>query len=532
MADSTRGAAPTRLTWLDRLVASVDPQRGLKRLAARTALAHYEAARPSTQRKWRTTSGEPNHLPGMSAVALRNHARYLERNHDIARGIVSTLVHNVVGPAGIGVEFQPRRRDGTIHSQYAAALGTAWKDWARRPEVTWKLHWAAAQRLQARTWFRDGEAFGQRIVGPVPGLDHGTRVPYSIELIEPDLVPLDFDDEARRIRQGCERNAWGRALAWHVYKGHPEDAGTWRGVRPQAETKRVPAERMLHLAHCDRIGQIRGVSAFASVITRLEDIKDYEESERVAAKVAAMITGFVKRHHPDGYDPKGMETDEEGNLKPRDLRMQPGMIIDSLAVGEEIGLLAANRPNPNLALFRAGQLRALAGGVLASYSSIARDYNGTYSAQRQELVEQWVHYAVLSDDFASGMVLPVVQDFVVAADLSGVAPTPRDLLEGTADDVLLVYPSMPWIEPMREMSAWLLAVQAGFASEYEVMRKRGVNPADLLAQVMEWRGKTKAADLTFSSDAATQTQTSTVAAAEAGLAPSSGQADGGNAAAA
>ena len=59
------------------------------------------------------------------------------------------------------------------------------------------------------------------------------------------------------------------------------------------------------------------------------------------------------------------------------------------------------RPNPNLITFRNGQLRAFAAGISASYSSVSRNYDGTYSSQRQELVEQWVHYACLTDDFVS-----------------------------------------------------------------------------------------------------------------------------------
>lgn len=39
-----------------------------------------------------------------------------------------------------------------------------------------------------------------------------------------------------------------------------------------------------------------------------------------------------------------------------------------------------------LLALRAGQLKAIAAGIGAGYSSIARSYDGTYSAQRQELV--------------------------------------------------------------------------------------------------------------------------------------------------
>lgn len=486
-----------RLNLVDRAVAALWPERGVARLRSRLILAQYEAAKPGTQRKFRSTSGEPNLLPGSSAAALRNQMRYLERNHDISRGALNVLVNNTVGAQGIGVEFQPRRADGTIHEEYAAALNEAWRDFCRKPEVTHTYAMGGMQRLLARSLYRDGEVFGQHVDGAVPTLDHGTRVPYSVEMIEADLVPLDYDDEGKGIRQGVERDTWGRMRALHVYRSHPESIGG--SVR--RDTKRMPAERVIHAALRDRIGQVRGVTAFASVITRIEDIKDYEESERIAAKVAAMITGYVKRNSPEGYDPTGMELDEEGRLKPREMRLGAGAIIDTLAVGEEIGLLDPNRPNPNLVGFREGQLRAYAAGIGASFSSIARNYNGTYSAQRQELVEQWVHYMVLCDVFVSSILRPIVERFIRAADMSGAVPMPRDVKPGTHDDVLYVAPSMPWIDPLKEITAWLAAVQAGFASEYEVLRKQGKNPRDVLEQIATWRNQAKDKGLVFNSDA-------------------------------
>lgn len=488
---------------IDRLVAWRDPVRGLERAQARRALAHYEGAKPSRQRKRRSDNSSPDTLVGMSAAALRAHARYLERNHDLSRGALRVLVNNVVGASGIGIEPQPRRMDGTIHTEYAEALREAYRDWQRKPEVTKKYRWPMAQRLMAYTWFRDGEAFAQELMGPVPFLNHGTRVPYSLELFEPDFVPLDYDDEGKRVRQGIQTSVWGEATGYMVYKGDPRDTMVLRGGN---ELKTIPADRMLHLATLDRLHQRRGVSEFASVITRTEDLKDLEESERIAAKVAASLTAFVKRDEKMGFEGNGPqpEVDADGNVLPRDMRLQPGMIIDTLQVGEEIGVIDSNRPNPNLVAWRAGQLRAYAAGIGASYSSISRDYNGTYSAQRQELVEQWVHYAVLTDEFVGMFVQPAWESFVRIAHLSGVVPMPPDLRPGSADDALFVGQSMPWINPVHEAAAWEKLVQAGFASEVEVIRRRGGNPRDVLEQVESFRKDAAEKALVFTSNAATK----------------------------
>lgn len=512
MADHTPAPKKTLgdlLNPVDRVVAWFSAAQGLHRLNQRYALDRltrvqaraHEASSPGRSRKFYKDNLGPNAIVLQGAAAVRAQARHMDRNNDIARGITRTMVNNVVGPNGIGIEPQPRRKDGSIHEDYAAALRLAFRDWCRYPEVQERFQFAKCQRMAAKAWVRDGEVFSQDLIGDVPGLNHRSRVPYSIELFEADFVPLDFN-EGTAIVQGIERNAWGAARAYWVYKGNPLET-LWPLGLNRNDLKRVDASRVRHLAFLDHIGQSRGISEFASIIARLEDIKDYEESERIAAKIAASLTAYVKKNDGNaGYDGSTVPKDENGQPIGRDLRMTPGMIIDGLAVGEEIGMIDSKRPNPNVVTFRQGQLRAAAAGIGASYSSISKSYDGTFSAQRQELVEQWVNYAILADEFTGQWVQPVYETFVSVANLSGVVRTPRDVLPGTEDDALFTAQAMPWIDPMKEAGAWILLARAGFASEIEILRKRGVSPRDFLEQVTQWRKETADRDLVFTSNAA------------------------------
>lgn len=503
---------------LDRLVAYFSPESGLRRRAARHALvataSYYEAAGPSRLRRSAGRAGAaPEVITQLSAAALREEARSLERNHDIARGILRTMVNNIVGPSGIGVEPQPRRKsDGTIHEEYQQALVKAYRDWCVRPEVTRRRSYSSVQRIACRTWLRDGEVMAQVLAGNVPTLTHSTPVLLSLELLEPDLFPLEWDSADQGIRQSIERNGWGQARAYWAYKQHPGER-TFSATISAQQMRRIPAERMRHVTAGDRIGVLRGISEFASVLTRLADIKDYEESERIAAKVAASMTAFIRKGAPELFSPETVEHDADGRVKPRELALSPGMIFDDLRVGEDVGLIDSNRPNPNVITFRSGQLRAAAAGVGASYSSIARDYNGTYSAQRQELVEQWVNYAVLCDEFVGQFVQPNWQDFVFMADATGTVPIPRDVAPDTADDALFIAQAMPWINPMHEAQAWVLLVKAGFASEVEAIRRRGGSPHDVLEQIASFRRAAQDKGLVLASDQANDIQPPAVAAA-------------------
>jgi len=480
---------------LDRIIAFFAPKTALHRAHARRILSYYEIAKPSPYRKGRRSVGSGNESVAKAAESPREQARWLEENHDLAIGVLDVLVQNVVGPAGVQVEPQPRHRDGSIHDELARQILTLHRDWSKRPEVTWSHNWASAQRLLCRTWLRDGEVLAQRLLGTSPVLDHGTEIPYSVEMLEPDFMPMNYDDINRNIRMGVQRNQWNRPVRYLIYKKHPGDQTTYL---TEADLKSVSADRMLHLKLTNRINQVRGVSIFATVMARLDDLKDYEESERVAAKVAASMAAFIIKGQPDMYTG---DLDKEM----RDIRFRPGMVFDDLEPGESVGTIDTNRPNANLATYRQGQLRAIAAGTRITYSSAAKDYGGTYSSQRQELVEGYGAYGVLANEFIGQMVTPVYEDMIDAAILSGKLRIPRDVDPETINDALFIPPQMPWIDPQKEAVALETLENNVHASGPEIIRRRGQNPRDVLEQEANWRRLLKEEGLATGSPAPADT---------------------------
>lgn len=459
---------------VDRAVAWLSPSAAVKRAQARQVLAYYEAARPDRLRKNRRATGSINEDVARAGVPMLQIARQLEQNYDLARGILNTLVVRIIGPRGIGVEPQPRQLDGSIHAGLARQLMELHQEWCKRPEVTREHDWAGAERLQCRTWVRDGEVLAQMLAGAVPGLVHSTRVPFSLELIEADLLPMELTHG--NIVQGVERNAWGAALAYHLHKADPANSLAALSV---ASTKRVPADRMLHLKVVDRIRQVRGVSIFASVLNRFDDLKDYEESERIAAKIAASMAAYIKKGAPELYEP-------DADAEPRQMKFRPGMVFDDLKVGEEIGMIDTNRPNPNLETYRGGQLRAIAAGTGPSYSSVARKYEGSYSSQRQELIETQDVYATLSAEFISKISRPVYERFVAMAVASGAVQIPPDVRIETIANATYMPPAMPWIDPKKEAEGWAILEDRCYLSGPEIIRQRGGNPINTLESQGRW----------------------------------------------
>lgn len=478
MADVVRHYQP--INWLDRAIAYIAPGAGEKRAAHRirfNVLANYsrtgyEAAEPSRKRKFQRNNRSGDSLTRLAAQPLRNQARHLDRNHDIAKGALDRLTDFMVGPTGIQIEPQPKRRDGTIHTEYARRLQRRWTKWTAWPEVTWTLDWIACQRLACRTWLRDGEVLAQIVTGFRKDLVYGSEIPVALELLEPDFLPFSFDDAARNIRQGIQRNAWGRPTVYHVYKTHPGDyAATFEAV-----TKGVPAEQMIHVRLCDRLHQLRGVSVMASVIERLQDIYEYEEAERIAAKMGASMVLNLTHGAPDMFGTIGAGKPHDPSCPPI-YQTESGMVVVSTQPGASAEFFDTKRPNPNAMPFVQGNLKGASAGFGLSYSSTSRDYSGTYSSQRQELVENRPGYEAGTMVLVAQMIRPTYETVVDWDAL--MEPVPADVDPETIHDALFQGPPMIWIDPSREADAQLVLTQAGFTSRSAVIRSRGGNPEDI-----------------------------------------------------
>jgi lambda family phage portal protein len=163
--------------------------------------------------------------------------------------------------------------------------------------------------------------------------------------------------------------------------------------------------------------------------------------------------------------------------------MEPGLVFDGLLPGEDVGTIDSKRPNPNLEQFRNAMLRAVAAGTGTRFSSIAKNYNGTYSAQRQELVEAVTHYRRLFDYLRARFYLPVWQRFVDASRLAGLVRIPAGVEPMSIYRPEIRSPRMPWISPDDELKAFEIAVTNGFMSRVQVIRDMGGDPAVVDAQL-------------------------------------------------
>lgn len=445
----------------------------------RTAKARlFEAATVSDFHKPVAASGSADYVVNHAGAKLRDYARWLDENSDLAIGALDVLVNNIVG-TGVAVEPQATNRKGASVDSFNRRIRDLWSDWSRMPDITRELSFEELQRLSCRTWLRDGEVFAEHIQGPVRS-NRGRKIPYCVRAIEADWLPYELNKQKpERIIHGVEKDDDGIPIAYHFYVdlGDP----LYRRYNTTFDVRRVPAERIQHLKWSRRLNQTRGVSIFHGVIFRLDDIKDIEDSERIASRIAADFTAAIIKNPELIEDMPEAEHENEsgdvsGRFKNRYLEMGPGAVWDSLLPGEDVKGIGLDRPNTNLIEFLADQHRRVAAGIGCSYSSLSKRYDGTYSAQRQELVEQMPSYSRMRNTFITQFVRPIYERFIFWAVESGALMVPRTVDPETAKRADFRAPAMPWIDPLKESKAAETDVKQGFKSRHMVIRERGYDP--------------------------------------------------------
>jgi len=445
----------------------------------------YEAAQKNPYHRKPGQQGSADKSMDHARGNIRDWARWLDENHDLAIGILDNLVNKTVGA---GIQVMPMvldRKSNRALRELNREINFLWRDWIRNPEVTHELNFAAVQRLSARTLYRDGEILAQHVLGNTGRVVHAGKIPYSVELIEGDFLPFDFNDSKRNITHGVEKTAWNRPRAYHLFKTVPDNRLS-AILRPDStDLKRVPAERMIHAKFTRRINQTRGVSVFHGVAHRLDDIKDYEESERIAARIGASFAAYIQKG--TDFDPQSAYAADGVTMRAnRTMEMKGGMIFDDLLPGESVGTIDTNRPNTSLMDYRNSQMKAIAAGTGTQYSSISRNYDGTYSAQRQELVESMASYAAMREYLVYAIFQPIYEQFIVASVLSNNLQIPGGLELSDLFSAGWIAPPQPWIDPAKEAAADEKAVQNHFIPWSQVVLQRtGRDPMIVLEQIRE-----------------------------------------------
>lgn len=474
---------------IDHAISWVSPARAARRAHARRTYRNlskrgYDAAKTNRwNSSWRTANSSADMELQSSATTVRARARDLVRNNAYAKGVARALLRNVVGS---GIKLQSRIED---REPLNAEIEQLFGRWSRVADAAGRLTFDEIQRLA----YQEVNEAGECII-------HFTRVendrsrPLSLalELIDADRIADDMQTFRRsletenEVRRGVEVDSFGRAVAYYIYPHHPNDvSGMWTAP------ERVPADECLHLFRSDRIGQTRGVSLFAPVVSWLHSLGYYVDNEMQASAVSSCFTAAITTL--GGAADGGLlsstdddSTDTDGNNFEY---LQPGMVA-RLLPGESIESINPSRPNASADAWIQLILRSIAVGAGLSYERMTRDYsNTTYSSARSSDLEDRKEFRSDQQWLMSHLCEPVYERFLETAVSEGqlTGMEARDLVEDYAGFTKHIWqpPGWEWVDPEKEAKASKIALETKLTTLSRELGQRGRDLRETLEELAD-----------------------------------------------
>jgi lambda family phage portal protein len=433
----------------------------------------------------------------MSLRMLRNRSRQLIRDNEYALNGLRMIVQNVIG-TGVNLEPLIKNMRGTLMDDLNEDVHDAFHDWWKEPQ---SVHTAGIlsgpeiERFALSNLIESGETFLRFVRRPFGE----SKIPLAIELMESDRVMDQWTQQTAPnknvIRMGIEMDQWHRPTGYWCWPTHPGDY-QFATFAP-SNFIRMPAEDICHMYVVDRWPQSRGVPWFHAAMKRLNNMGGYEESEIVAARGSAAIMGFV-----ESSDTPAADEIEDGQ---RIDDMEPGQ-IRHLLPGEKFTGFNPQRPNTGLEPFMRFMLRAVAASIGISYESLARDWSNTnYSSARAGMLEDRDLYRVLQQWYIVRFRRRLHREWMQAAVLSG----QLDIADFNQNEQKYLRAHFKprgwtWIDPAKEVSAYINSVRAGFSTVTDVIEQanNGRDAGDVFKKRREELDTMAELDLVFDTDPA------------------------------
>ena len=409
-------------------------------------------------RGWNPPLENINALVASGGPRLLARSRELVVTNGYAANACEAFAANLVGD---GIKPSSLIEDTALRDR-VQKLWLAWTDEADADGLT---DFYGLQAMVAREMFVAGECFVR--LRPRRAED-GLLVPLQLQLLQSEMLPfekIETDPNGNPIRCGIEFDLIGRRVAYHFRRRHPGDSTDQRVAVPAMV--RVPAEEVLHIYRPIDAGQIRGLPHVAPAMVRLFLLDQYDDAELDRKKTAAMFAGFITKTAPE--DPMMGEgvADLDGATI---ASLEPGT-MQVLLPGEDIKFSSPADVGGGYEAFQYRTLLAVSASLGLPYHLVTGDVRqANYSSLRAELVEFRRRIGQLQHGvMAHQLCRPIWRRWLETAVLSGALDTDPTALR----PVQWIPPRWDWVDPLKDIQAQVLAMEAGITSRRKVVEATG-----------------------------------------------------------
>ncbi len=414
-------------------------------------------------RGWRPPLENVNSLIASGGPRLLARARELAVTNGYAANACEAFAANLVGD---GIKPSSLIEDAGVRDR-VQRLWLAWTDEADADGLT---DFYGLQAMVAREMFVAGECFVR--LRPRRAED-GLTVPLQLQLLQAEMLPSEKTETAANgnaIRCGVEMDALGRRVAYHFRRRHPGDS-TDRGS-PIPETVRVPAAEVLHVYRPLDAGQLRGLPHVAPAMVRLFLLDQYDDAELDRKKTAAMFAGFITKTAPEEQMLGEVEAAGDGVGT---ASLEPGT-LQVLLPGEDVTFSAPADVGGGYEAFQYRTLLAVSASLGLPYHLVTGDTSkANYSSLRAGLVEfrrriEQLQHGVIAHQLCR----PVWARWMTEAVLAGALDLPGYAREPSRyQAVQWIPPRWDWVDPLKDIQAQVLAIEAGLLSRRKAVEATG-----------------------------------------------------------
>ena len=495
------------MNFLDRCIAAVSPERGVRRAAARTALDFYNSGygnygantEKKSMRGWMYWGGSPKEDIEDNISILRQRSRDAYMGVPIAAAALKTLRTNVI--AG-GLMPAPQIDGDFLHlsqdevEALQAQILREFALWADGPgcDADRIENFYELQQLAFLSYLMNGDSFAL-----LPVKEATETQPYSlrVRLIEADricspdlydrLQPCDVRGyHVDSIVQGVETDAEGTVTAYWICSRHPlsslaAQSGelTWTRVEAYGQSGR---QNILHVMNRERAGQRRGVPILAPVLESLKQLGRYTEAEITAAVISSMFTVFIKSATVQNGNPIGQMIPQQDLIDTQDensIEMASGAIL-SLNPGEEAQFADPKHPNSAYDTFFNAMAKEIAAAIEMPVEVLLKQFTQNFSSSRGALNEFWRVCGMKRDWFAADFCQPIYNAWFAEAVARGRISAPGFFADPAIRKAYTLAkwngPSRTALNPSQEVEAAIKRVNAGFSTaQDEAAQLTGTN---------------------------------------------------------
>ena len=440
---------------------------------------------------WRMDCGFTPSEISTNLTTIRGRCREMAKDSPHFRRWLQLIATNIVGE-GFALKSTPH--DGTtpdmrLDEGAAKTIEYHWRRFcnSRDPvthltccDATGRKTASAMDRLNAKTWARDGEYFLHVLRTP--------SNPYGItfRVLRPDWCDHTFNmsDTGRGtlIQCGVEINKQtSRPVAYWFCTTAQSNCTTnshGRAVTP------IPAAEIIHGFTQEDEDQPRGIPWAHASLRKLKMLDEYDVAELTAARDEACS---VRSY----YAPKGDEdaiadlTSDENAAAASALtaEKEPGQ-AEILPMGWKAEVNTPQHPNRELTAFKASMLKDIASGFGVEYSNFANDWSGvSFSSVRVGTISERDMWAILQNDMIGQCKAPMFLAWLrsfLELQISGNLPTAK--YDKFAEHEFRGRRWM-WVDPLRDMSAAETAVRNKWKTNTQIASDMGTDFDDNVEEI-------------------------------------------------